>query len=66
MSWPPIIHGTIYSYKATVHFGPHRLVLRPARRPRHTRRKMHLEIVPELSWNGAAISSATPWPPLIF
>lgn len=53
MSWLRIIHETIYSYKAAVRFGPHRLVLRP--REGHDVRveNMRLEIVPEceLEWS---------------
>jgi Bacterial transglutaminase-like N-terminal region len=65
MNWLRIIHETIYSYKAAVRFGPHRLVLRP--REGHDVRveKMRLEIVPEFELDGAAISLATPWPPFI-
>ena len=53
MNWLRIIHETTYSYKATVRFGPHRLVLRP--REGHDVRveKMRLEISPafELEWS---------------
>ncbi len=53
MSWLRIVHETIYRYKAPVHFGPHRLVLRP--REGHDVRveEMRLEIAPEfeLEWS---------------
>lgn len=53
MSWLRIIHETAYRYKKAVHFGPHRLVLRP--REGHDVRveRMKLTISPEfeLAWS---------------
>jgi hypothetical protein len=65
MSWLRIIHDTTYHYKRAVRFGAHRLVLRP--REGHDVRieEMCLEIEPELSWSGAAISLAIPSRPRI-
>ena len=48
MSWLRIIHETIYSYKAAVRFGPHRLVLRPREGHDVHVEKMRLEIVPRV------------------
>jgi transglutaminase-like putative cysteine protease len=53
MSWLHIVHDTSYFYKKAVHFGPHRLVIRP--REGHDVRieEIRLEIEPafDLEWS---------------
>jgi transglutaminase-like putative cysteine protease len=53
MHWLRIVHETIYRYKKAVHFGPHRLILRPREGHDLHVEEMQLEITPdfELEWS---------------